>query len=106
MCSVVSDSLPTGSGLAVKNVRTTSCTFQIADFFTIKRCEVPAKRIHMKLDRTKVTVKKCQIGLEQPHFFGFQPPKKFVGSLPPLVRTEDAEENHARAERGGLSFGS
>jgi len=29
-----------------------------------------------------------------------------VGSLPPLVRTEDAEENHARAERGGLSFGS
>jgi predicted transcriptional regulator len=27
--------------------------------------------------------KKIQIGRERPHFFGFQPPKKFVGSLPP-----------------------
>jgi hypothetical protein len=27
--------------------------------------------------------KKSQIGRERPHFFGFQPPKKFVGSLPP-----------------------
>ena len=27
--------------------------------------------------------KKHQIGRERPHFFGFQPPKKFVGSLPP-----------------------
>jgi hypothetical protein len=27
--------------------------------------------------------KKRQIGRERPHFFGFQPPKKFVGSLPP-----------------------
>jgi hypothetical protein len=24
-----------------------------------------------------------QIGRERPHFFGFQPPKKIVGSLPP-----------------------
>jgi hypothetical protein len=27
--------------------------------------------------------KKHQNGRERPHFFGFQPPKKFVGSLPP-----------------------
>src|SRR5277367_5973436 len=27
--------------------------------------------------------KKRQNGRERPHFFGFQPPKKFVGSLPP-----------------------
>jgi hypothetical protein len=27
--------------------------------------------------------KKHKIGRERPHFFGFQPPKKFVGSLPP-----------------------
>jgi len=30
--------------------------------------------------------KKHQNGRERPHFFGFQPPKKFVGSLPPLAR--------------------
>src|SRR6267143_723423 len=27
--------------------------------------------------------KKHRIGRERPHFFGFQPPKKFMGSLPP-----------------------
>jgi len=27
--------------------------------------------------------KKIQIGRERPHFLGFQPPKKFLGSLPP-----------------------
>src|SRR5437868_4215725 len=27
--------------------------------------------------------KKFQIGRERPHFSGFQPPKKFLGSLPP-----------------------
>jgi hypothetical protein len=27
--------------------------------------------------------KKHKIGRERPHFFGFQPPKKFWGSLPP-----------------------
>ncbi len=33
----------------------------------------------------KVTQKKNQIGRERPHFFGFQPPKKFVASLPPVT---------------------
>jgi len=27
--------------------------------------------------------KKHKIGRERPHFFGFEPPKKFLGSLPP-----------------------
>jgi hypothetical protein len=31
----------------------------------------------------RVTVGKNQNGRERPHSFGFQPPKKFVGSLPP-----------------------
>jgi hypothetical protein len=35
------------------------------------------------LRRGKTLWAKHQIGRERPHFFGFQPPKKFVGSLPP-----------------------
>src|ERR1700719_1986411 len=38
--------------------------------------------------------KKHQIGRERPHFFGFQPPKKFVGSLPP------SQELRGRVLRG------
>ncbi len=38
------------------------------------------------LRREKVRWTKHQIGRERPHFFGFQPPKKFVGSLPPSAR--------------------
>lgn len=34
-------------------------------------------------EKEKGTAEKGQIGRERPHFFGFQPPKKFVGSLPP-----------------------
>jgi hypothetical protein len=30
-----------------------------------------------------VVPEKHKIGRERPHFFGFQPPKKIVGSLPP-----------------------
>ena len=33
--------------------------------------------------KRKAALKKNQNGRERPHFFGFQPPKKFVGSLPP-----------------------
>jgi len=34
----------------------------------------------------KVLWTKHQIGRERPHFFGFQPPKKFVGVAPALSR--------------------
>jgi hypothetical protein len=36
-----------------------------------------------KVTAPKSPRKKHQIGRERPHFFGFQPPKKFVGALPP-----------------------
>jgi len=42
----------------VKTVRITACTFQIANFFTLKRGEVLGKRRNTKLDETKVTLKK------------------------------------------------
>jgi len=35
--------------------------------------------------------KKRQIGRERPHFFGFQPPKWTVGSLPPCATRNVAD---------------
>jgi hypothetical protein len=40
-----------------------------------------------------------QIGRERPHFFGFQPPKKFVGSLPP-TRSREANVSGSRDDLG------
>ena len=48
--------------------------------------------------------KKVQVGRERPHFFGFQPPKKFVGSLPPS--SEDPDEPnvlHRRPEESSAT---
>jgi hypothetical protein len=36
-----------------------------------------------RTERENARRKKLQIGRERPHFSGFQPPKKFLGSLPP-----------------------
>ena len=58
--------------------------------------------------------KKCQIGRERPHFFGLQPPKKFVGSLPPtsegpdephVASYIDAPKDNARHSKADLSHG-
>src|ERR1700688_1646104 len=45
--------------------------------------------------------KKRQIGRERPHFFGFQPPKKFMGSLPPCRTVNRA----GRFFHGNREFG-
>ena len=45
-----------------------------------------------KAVQAKVTMEKTpKRAGEQPHFFGFQPPKKFVGSLPPCGTVNRAE---------------
>ncbi len=49
-------------------------------------------------------IETTKTGGSDPTFSAFSRPKSAWGSLPPLVRTEDAEKNHRRAERGGLSF--
>jgi len=45
--------------------------------------------------------KKHQNGRERPHFFGFQPPKKFLGSLPPSGTVSRAD----RFFHGDRQFG-
>src|SRR5271170_3934754 len=45
---------------------------------------IPLRRVGCRTQRKQEAPwKKHQNGRERPHFFGFQPPKKFVGSLPP-----------------------
>jgi hypothetical protein len=39
---------------------------------------------------------KHQNGRERPHFFGFQPPKKFLGSLPPVLDRSRLREQLCR----------
>jgi len=67
----------------VKKVRITLCTFRTATSspdarpteFVLKRLQRPPLR--------KSPRKKGQIGRERPHFFADDPPKSFLGSLPP-----------------------
>jgi hypothetical protein len=64
----------------------TLCTFFLVTFFTRKRFEVLGNRRNTKPGKAEVTVEKTSNRAGGPHFFGFQPPKNFVGSLPPSAR--------------------
>src|SRR6266849_5657717 len=69
----------------VKKVRTTLCTFRTA---TSSPDAWPAEFVLKDLQRPpprKSPRKKGQIGRERPHFFAVNPPKSFLGSLPPLL---------------------
>ena len=67
----------------VKKVEMTRCTFSLASSSPCGAAKSLSDRGTETLRRGKTLWTKHQIGRERPHFFGFQPPKKFVGSLPP-----------------------
>lgn len=67
----------------VKNVKTTSFTRNFSPSFTLWQTHVPERKGKKNPRRRNARRKKIQIGRERPHFLGFQPPKKFLGSLPP-----------------------
>jgi hypothetical protein len=85
----------------LKKVRTTHFSFVFCRFFALwrsnffKHCEIQTKQ------KRKSPWKKHQIGRERPHFFGFQPPKKCVGSLPPCGTVKRA----GRFLHGDKEFG-
>jgi hypothetical protein len=66
----------------VKKVEMTLCTFPLPLSSPCGAAKSLPDRGVETLRREKVRWAKHQIGRE-PHFFGFEPPKKFVGSLPP-----------------------
>ena len=67
----------------VKRIEMTLCTFFLALSSPCSGAKSLSDRGKETLRREKMLWTKHQIGRERPHFFGFQPPKKFVGSLPP-----------------------
>ena len=68
----------------VKSVKNIFCHFVFSAFFTFRRdsSSTPVRRSGTE-GQQKAQEEKNKNGRERPHFFGFQPPKKFVGSLPP-----------------------
>ena len=69
----------------VKKVKSASCTFRAAT--SSPSVQISPSLSTNSCDRTCETprVQNLQIGRERPRFFGFQPPKKISGSLPPDV---------------------
>jgi hypothetical protein len=72
---------------AVKSVKNIFYHFVFSAFFTFRldSSSTPVRRSGIE-GQQKAQLEKNKIGRERerPHFFGFPPPKKFVGSLPPL----------------------
>jgi hypothetical protein len=74
----------------VKNVRISLFNLVFTQVFTLWP-GTPLKE-HVMLGATpkKQRPENYQNGRERPHFFGFQPPKKCVGSLPPSSTGRDS----------------
>jgi len=67
----------------VKTVRITYCTFRIANFFTLPLAYGIRSKRFAATAYAKVTAQKRSNRAGGPHFFADDPPKSFVGSLPP-----------------------
>jgi hypothetical protein len=74
----------------VKNVRISRFNLVFTQVFTLWP-RTPLKENAMAESKPqKRRLENYQNGRERPHFFGFQPPKKFVGSLPPSSTRRDS----------------
>jgi hypothetical protein len=74
----------------VNKVEMTLCTFSLATSSPCSEAKSLSDRGTETPRRGKTLWTKYEIGRERPHFFGFQPPKKFVGSLPPVSTRRDS----------------
>src|SRR5215475_7040559 len=71
-------------GVLVKKVRISSCTTTFCFRFPILACIV-RQESHLGTATSKnARWETTRNGRERPHFFGFNPPKKFSRSLPPV----------------------
>jgi hypothetical protein len=69
----------------VKNARNSFCTLAFSKSFTLNRSICLKEATIESLTSKSARGKRYKTG-GRPHFFGFQPPKKFLGSLPPVFR--------------------
>src|SRR5271156_6236692 len=60
----------------------------------------PEREEHTEQEFQKQRPENYQNGRERPHFFGFQPPKKFRGSLPPSPTGRDSCTVASTGENG------
>ena len=73
----------------MKNVRISHFNLVFTQVFTRRRCTSLKENAMPESKPQKQRPVNYQNGRERPHFFGFQPPKKFVGSLPPSSTGHD-----------------
>ena len=67
----------------MKKVNTTLCKSSCTKVFTLWPRMLQSADKMFRNETQKQRRENYKNGRERPHFFGFQPPKKFVGSLPP-----------------------
>ena len=67
----------------MKNAILTLCTFACTEVFTFWQRIFRREREMPEAKPKKQRRENHKNGRERPHFLGFQPPKKFLGSLPP-----------------------
>jgi hypothetical protein len=70
-------------GRHLKKAETTPFSFFFCTFFSVWRKQFLFGVGDTERGKEEAPWKKHQIGRERPHFFGLQPPKKSLGSLPP-----------------------
>jgi hypothetical protein len=75
---------------AVKNVTFSFFTSVFTQVFTLWTHTPRKVNLMPEAKPKKQRPENYQNGRERPHFFGFQPPKKFVGSLPPSSTRHDS----------------
>jgi hypothetical protein len=81
----------------VKVVRISSCTVLFTKVLHPPHRPNRGNKIQLvNCDARKHREIKHQNGRERPHFFGFQPPKKFLGSLPPVLARSRMREQLCR----------
>jgi hypothetical protein len=82
----------------VKVVRISSCTSIFSFAFTLSPRNLWERNGLQSPPLKSAREKIHQNGWERPHFFGLQPPKKFLGSLPPVLFRSRMHEQLCRAE--------
>jgi hypothetical protein len=83
---------------AVKTVTFSLCTSSCTKVFTLSACTPLKKNVMLGAKPQSSGRKTTKTGGS--HFFGFQPPKKFVGSLPPSPTGRDSCTVASTGENG------
>ena len=85
----------------MKNAMFTHFTPEPSAYFTRNLSNLSFSSALQNLKSEKQQAENYKNGRERPHFSGFQPPKKFLGSLPPSGTSAGAG-SFSPAEKSGI----